>query len=56
MDYFNDVLTTFLYLDCVRILAVYEKVRDFSELNKKILICAPKMNEGLIGLERHERE
>ncbi len=24
--------------------------------NQKILICVPKMNEGLMGLERHEGE
>ncbi len=47
MDYFNDVLTTLLDLNRVRILAVY---------GKNILICVPKMNEGLTGLERHEGE
>ncbi len=56
MDYFNDVLTTFLNLDRVRILAVYGRVRELSDFIKNILICVPKMNEGLMGLERHEDE
>ncbi len=54
MDYFNDVLAMFLSLDHVRILAVNGRVREISECIKKILICVPKMNEGLTGLERHE--
>ncbi len=56
MDYFNDVLTTFLDLDRVRILAVYLRVRELSEFIKNILICVLKINEGLTGLERHEGE
>ncbi len=56
MDYFNDVLATFLDLDCVRIFAVYGRVRQLSEFIKNILICVPKMNKGLTGLERHEGE
>ncbi len=54
MDYFNDVLAMFLSLDRIRILAVYGRVRELSEFIKNILICVPKMNEGLTGLERHE--
>ncbi len=49
MDYFNDVLATFLSLDGVRILAVY--VRELSKCIKNILICVLKMNEGLTGLD-----
>ncbi len=49
MDYFNNVLATFLSLDRVRILAVYERVRHF-------LICVPKIIEGLTGLEQHDGE
>ncbi len=30
-----------------------QKILDFI---KNILICVPKMNEGLTGLERHEGE
>ncbi len=56
MDYFIDVLATFLDLDRVRTLAVYGRVRELSEFIKNILICVPKMNEGLTGLERHEGE
>ncbi len=53
---FNDVFATFLTLDHVRIFAVYGRVRELSEFIKNILICVPKMNEGLTGFERHEGE
>ncbi len=56
MDYFTDVLATFLDLDPSNILAVYERVRELSDSSKNILICVPKMNKGLTGLERHEGE
>ncbi len=56
MDYFNDVLITFLCVDHLRILAVYGRVRELSEFIKNILNCVPKVNEGLTGLERHEGE
>ncbi len=46
----------FLDLDRVGILAVYGRVRELSEFIYNILICVPKMKEGLIGLERHEGE
>ncbi len=52
MDYFNDLLATFLSLDRVRILAVYGRVRELSESIKNILICVPKMNEDITGLEQ----
>ncbi len=42
MDYFIDVLATFLDLDRVRTLAVYGRVRELSEFIKNILICVPK--------------
>ncbi len=52
MDYFNDLSDlTFLSLDSVRILAVFGRVRELSECIKNILICVPKMNEGLTGLD-----
>ncbi len=54
MDYFNDVLATFLDLDRGGIIVVYRWVREHSEFIKNILICVPKINEGLTGLERHE--
>jgi len=47
MDYFNNVLTTCLGL---------ERVRKHSDFIKNILFCVPKMNKGLMGLERHEGE
>ncbi len=56
MDYFTELLATFLDLDHVRILAVYGRVRELSDSIKNILICVSKMNEGLTGLERHEGE
>ncbi len=51
LDYFNELLATFLRLDRVRTLAVYGSVRELSECIKNILICVLKMNEGLTGLE-----
>ncbi len=56
MDYFNDILATFLSLDRVKITAVYGRVREPSECIKNILICVPKMNEVLTVLERHKGE
>ncbi len=56
MDFFNDVLTTFLGLDRARALAVCGRVRELLEYIKNILIFVLKMNEGLMGLERHEGE
>ncbi len=56
MDYFTDVLTTFLCVDRGNIVAVYGRVRELSDSIKNILICVPKMNEGLTGLEQHEGE
>ncbi len=46
----------FLDIDHVRNLSVYGRVRELSEFMKNILICVPKMNEGLTGLEWHEGE
>ncbi len=54
MDYLNNLLTMFLCLDRVRILAVYGRVRKLSGFIKNILICVLKVNEGLTGLEPHE--
>ncbi len=53
MDYLTDVLATFLDLDHGSTLAVYGRVRELSDFINNILICVPKMNEGLVGLERH---
>ncbi len=51
MDYFNDVLTTFLGLECGSSIAVHG-----GSVLKNILIFVPKMNEGLTGFEWHEGE
>ncbi len=56
IDYFTDLLAMFLDLDRVRILAVYGRVRELSDSIKNILICVPKINGGLTGLEQHEGE
>ncbi len=55
MDYFSDVLTTFLVLERVICIAVW-RGRKLSDLIISILICVVKMNEGLMGLEWHEGE
>ncbi len=47
MDYFNDLLATFLSVGAVRILAVYGRVRELFECIKNILICVLKMNKDL---------
>ncbi len=51
MDYFNNVLTTFLGLERVSCNAVYERVRERSYFIKNILVCVLKMNEGLMALD-----
>ncbi len=53
MDYFNNVLITFLGFDRCSSLAIYV---GSDNLIKNILICVQKMNEGLTGLERYEGE
>ncbi len=52
MDYFNDVL---LGLGTFQ-LHYLSRIRNLSDLIKNILICVPKINEGLTGLEQHEGE
>ncbi len=48
MDYFNDLLATFLSLDRVYYIAVYGRFRELSECIKNILICVPKMNKAVM--------
>jgi len=55
MDYFNNVFNTFLGLESGNYIAVWW-LRKLSDYIKIILICVPKMNEGLVALERHEGE
>ncbi len=45
MDYFNDVLTTFLGLERGCCLGCLWRVRELSDFIKNILICVPRMNE-----------
>ncbi len=55
MDNFNNVLMTSLGLEGLEggsSLAVYGGSE--SSFIKNILICVPKMNEGITGSERHE--
>ncbi len=54
--YFDYVLATFLGLGTLQLRCCQCRVRKFSYFIKNILICVPKMNEGLTGLERHEDE
>ncbi len=54
-NYFNNVFTTFLGLERFRSIAVYAGSEN-SDFIKNILICVPKMNEYLTGLEKQEGE
>ncbi len=56
MDYFIDVLATFLDLGIFQLHCYLWRVRKLSDFIKNILICVPKINEGLMGSERHEGE
>ncbi len=56
MDYFSDVLTTFMGLETFQLHCLSMQVRKLSDFIKNILMCGPKMNEGLTGLERHKGE
>ncbi len=56
MDYFNNVLTTFLGLECVSSFAVYARSESSWISSENILNCVPKMKEGLMYLEQHEGE
>ncbi len=56
VDYFTDLLATFLDVDRVNYIAVYGRVRELSECIKNILICVLKMNRGHTDLEEHESE
>ncbi len=56
MDYFNDALIPFLGLEHFSCVAVYVGSESSRISSKNILISVLKMNEGLMGLERHEGE
>ncbi len=51
LDYFTDVLTTFLGLGTFSCVAVCGESEN-SQTSSNILICVLKMNGGLTGLER----
>jgi len=38
------------------VIAGYAGLTEPSDFNKNILICVPKINEDLTGVERHEGE
>ncbi len=46
MDYFNDVLNTFLGLERVSCVTVYEMSESSRISSKNSLICVQKINEG----------
>jgi len=56
MDYFNNVFTIFLDLKRSNDIAAYVWFRNLSDFMKNILICVPKMNEGITDLGWHEGE
>ena len=56
LDYFNDVFTNFSGPASFDPIEAYGGVSQLSDLIKNILICVPKMNESLTGLEQHEGE
>ncbi len=56
MDYFNDVLTTFLGLKRVNCVSVYAGSESSWISLQNILNFVQNLNEGLTGLERHEGE
>ncbi len=56
MDYLTDVLARFLDRGTLQVHCCLRRVRELSDMIKNILICVPKINKGLTGLERHEGE
>ncbi len=52
----NNFLNTFLWLEGFSYIAVYAGSEISWISSKNILICVTKMKQGLIGLQRHERE
>ncbi len=53
MDYFTDLLATFLDVDRDYYIAVYGRVREMSECIKNILNFVPKTKEAFTGLEQY---
>ncbi len=55
MEYFNNVLTTFLGLGTFQLHCCLCRVRKLSDFIQNMLICVLMINESLTGLE-HEGE
>ncbi len=55
MDYFNNVITMFLCLNCGSCIAVYagSEISQISSMDFHFN-CVLKINEGLTSLDRHE--
>ncbi len=53
MDYFDEVIHTFLGVDSVNCLAVNRTITSLPFLIQNILNCVPKTNRAFTGLERH---
>jgi len=56
MNHFKFVFSTFMDLESFSGFAFNAGLVEPSDLIKNILICVPKMNEGLTGVEQHEGE
>jgi len=56
MNCFKYVFSSFLGIESVNCLAGNGGLTEPSDFIKSILICVPKMNKGLTGVERHEGE
>jgi len=56
MNCFKYVFNTFMDLERFGGFALNAGLTEPSDFIKNILICVPKMNEGLRGVERHEGE
>jgi len=56
MNHFNYVLSSFLGTEKGSVIAGDAGLTEPSDFIKNILICVPKMDEGLTGVERHEGE
>ena len=56
MNWFKYVFSTLMDLERGNVIAGNGGLTEPSDFIKNILICVPKMNEGLMGVERHEGE
>jgi len=56
LDYFNNIFTNFSGPSSFNNIEAYGGARQLSDSIKNILICVPKMNESLTGLEQNEGE